>query len=219
MDLGSARLPSVEYIHTGIFRYMLLINPSLEEEPHLVAHITAGAIKYYARHHLHRNNGPAVVVLATGARIWYRYGRVHRDGDLPAKVDNMSGAYKWFKYGWTHRDGDKPAIITPYFMRWYEYGEGTRHGGLPAYMLRDNIMEWNTIHGYLHRDDDKPALLRYARKVSVNWYTIGRHIRYSTGPRSGTGHVCGIKASLTRVRIKQHSPWIGESDIVRISAN
>jgi len=55
-------------------------------------------------------------------KVWYKNGKLHRDGDKPAVV-YAHGDQCWYKNGELHRDGDKPAIVyVNGFKAWYKNG-------------------------------------------------------------------------------------------------
>ena len=45
----------------------------------------------------HRDDGPAII-RANGDKLWYRFGKLHRDDDLPA-IELADGVKKWFTNG------------------------------------------------------------------------------------------------------------------------
>jgi antitoxin component YwqK of YwqJK toxin-antitoxin module len=68
---------------------------------------------------LHREEGPADIYYInnkTHLSVWYKNGKLHRDGDLPAyiKYFTTGNVYikQWFQNDKSHRDEDKPAIIS-----------------------------------------------------------------------------------------------------------
>ncbi len=54
----------------------------------------------------------------TAYQIWYKKGKIHRDGDLPAYVD--FDRKFWYKNGVLHRDGLRPAVIEPHLKEWWK---------------------------------------------------------------------------------------------------
>jgi hypothetical protein len=77
-----------------------------------------------------------------GSKGWYKYGKLHRDGDLPA-VEYPNGTKKWFKNGVLHRDNDLPAVEYPNgTKKWFVGGECTRANGKPAITYSNGRREW-----------------------------------------------------------------------------
>ena len=104
----------------------------------------------------------------------YRNGLLHSYDDSPAVVAD-NGTYKvWYKQGKIHREGDLPAITrNEQYQEWYRYGELHRDGDLPAIIGSDNHQEWYK-NGELHRDGEEPALIDGQLR---QWYKNGRFIK------------------------------------------
>lgn len=69
-----------------------------------------------------------------GDKVWYKEGRVHRDGDLPAII-RVSGKQEWWQNNRQYRDNDLPTIISSSGNQIWRY------------------------FGVLHRDRDLPAVI------------------------------------------------------------
>ena len=82
------------------------------------------------------------VITANGTQIWYREGKLHKDGDLPAKIF-ADGTQMWYKKGKFHRERDQPAIIyADGYQEWWQEGKIHRDGDQPAIIRQDGIQEW-----------------------------------------------------------------------------
>jgi hypothetical protein len=71
-------------------------------------------------------HGPRVDDLDTA---WYRYGQLHRDGDLPAVMRHDGLKLAWYTRRYLHRDADLPAYYCRYGWRWYKNDKRHRVGG------------------------------------------------------------------------------------------
>jgi len=87
-------------------------------------------------------------------KVWYKYGKVHRDDDLHA-VELPNGTKKWFIYGKLHRVNGPAIIGSNEHYIWYKYGKVHRDNG-PARETKGSNQWW--INGLRHRDDNKPAI-------------------------------------------------------------
>ena len=134
--------------------------------------------------------------LGVGYKMWYKFGKIHRDNDLPA-VEHSNGSKQWFCKGRRHRDGDLHAVelYSPFFDThsdiglnycvmpklstkiWYRYGQKHRPNDLPALERSNGDKEW-WDYGSLHRDNDKPASIS---KNYQEWYKNGARHR-ENGP-------------------------------------
>ena len=104
----------------------------------------------------HNLDDPAIEYKG-GTKMWYRHGKIHRNGDLPA-IDNSYGTKEWYINGERHRNGDLPAIeYSNGDKYWYENGLLHRNEDLPAVEFRDGTKKWYR-DGKLHRDGDLPAI-------------------------------------------------------------
>lgn len=68
------------------------------------------------------NDEPASVGIFSGTKIWFYNGLSHRHGqdDLPAYESDYSNI--WYKNGKIHRDGDLPAYVSSKVLEWYNNG-------------------------------------------------------------------------------------------------
>ena len=86
-----------------------------------------------------RDGREMVVISAMGDQKWYRYGKLHRDGDLPAVVmltNTGRPRYRaWYRDGKQHREGGLPAVISNHARSWYINGRRYRKGGLPTSVM------------------------------------------------------------------------------------
>jgi len=114
---------------------------------------------------------PAIVADNGTYKVWYKQGKIHREGDLPAITRNEI-YQEWYKEGELHRDGDLPAIQGNNMREWYKNGKLHRDGDLPAFQ-GNNMREWYK-NGKLHRDGDEPALIYGELR---QWYKNGRFIK------------------------------------------
>ena len=107
-----------------------------------------GTIECWHRGRLHREDGPAVIYggrwlalhlrvsglyenvrLRGPANLWFREGRLHRDGGV--RIQDTGGSELWYVKGRLHRP-DGPAIISAHSgMRWWCV-DGEVHGGSPG---------------------------------------------------------------------------------------
>ena len=85
------------------------------------------------------NDQPAVNF--NNQKIWYRDGKVHRDGDLPAWIA-QDYSKEWYKNGKLHREGDLPAWIQGVRQGWYKNGKRHRDGDKPAVIGYRNSEFW-----------------------------------------------------------------------------
>jgi hypothetical protein len=101
-------------------------------------------------------------------------GMFHRDEDLPAQYwyDSIGVNQIWYKYGKIHRNGDQPAIIDSNGNKtWYWIGMRHRENDLPAMVCANGEQCWY-VHGALHRDNGLPAIVT-ASGVKY-WYYNGK---------------------------------------------
>jgi len=91
---------------------------------------------------LKEENNIQEIVTFDGTKLWYKYGKRHRDNDLPAIIyDN--GLQFWFKNGKLHRDNDSPSLIHPNgTQEWYKNGKLHRDNDLPAVIETDGSKLW-----------------------------------------------------------------------------
>ena len=120
---------------------------------------------------------PAMIFFENDARIWYKYGLVHRDNDQYAILcrthvewrendlrhrDNDKPAvmrrsydgrptFKWYQRGLCHRADDKPAEMGHAMYKWMQFGKYARSGGRPIRMCQSATMIWKD------RANDKPS--------------------------------------------------------------
>jgi hypothetical protein len=60
-------------------------------------------------HQPHSIDDLPAVITADGDQLWYKEGKIHRDGDLPAIILAYGTQY-WFKEGKLYRAGDLPPM-------------------------------------------------------------------------------------------------------------
>lgn len=58
----------------------------------------------------------------------------------------------WFKHGRIHRDGDEPACIVPYACEWFHDGLRARRSGLPAAISSNGSASWFNDEGMTIKD-------------------------------------------------------------------
>lgn len=111
---------------------------------------------------------PAYVCEHNNDKMWYKWGKEHRDGDKPAFYSYDHQA--WYIRGKRHRDGDLPASLS--FGRFYWFGwykDGNKHrDGAPATISNSRIMWYK--NGKKHREDG-PA--KVTIKGRTKWYRDG----------------------------------------------
>ncbi len=135
---------------------------------------TEGVQLYYKDGKLHRDGDLPAIIYPDGRKKWCKDGVLHRDGDLPAIVYPDSSRL-WYRRGELHRDGDLPAIFYRNgYKSWYKKGKLHRDGDLPAIIYPDGEREW-CKNGVLHRDGDKPAIVKPDGYQA--WYVEGNFIR------------------------------------------
>ena len=79
-----------------------------------------GAVRWYRKGKLHREDGPAVVQ-ANGSKYWYRKGKLHRIGG--PGIEYANGSKLWYLKGKLHRL-DGPAVESCAGSKfWYIHGE------------------------------------------------------------------------------------------------
>ena len=64
---------------------------------------------------------PAIVADNGTYKVWYKQGKIHREGDLPAITRNEI-YQEWYKEGELHRDNYLPAIQGNSMRQWYTNG-------------------------------------------------------------------------------------------------
>ena len=117
------------------------------------------------------NDQPAVNF--NNQKIWYRDGKVHRDGDLPARIV-QSYIKKLYK------NGDPPKLILQdYSKEWYKNGKLHREGDLPAWI--QGVRQGWYKNGKRHRDGDKPAFIGY--RNSEFWVNGKKYISLASPQR------------------------------------
>jgi len=131
---------------------------------------------WYRHGKRHRDGDRPAVELSDGTKEWWKDGELYREEDRPA-VEYPGGAKEWYQNGVLHRDGDRPAIIgSDGTKMWYRNGELHRDNDLPTMEYADGKKEWRKYsdvdrYAVLHRDDDLPAVL----------YPDGREEWYKNG--------------------------------------
>ena len=98
--------------------------------------------------HREDDDGPACEYPRTGMRVWYRRGRVHRDGDLPA-IEKADGSRSWYRRGRLHRAGGQPAVCDASGAVQYHlngWPVNLRHAARVAFerVINDNTHEGST---------------------------------------------------------------------------
>ena len=128
------------------------------------------------------DNKPAEIRYGRFA-VWYKNGKVHREGDLPAYMDLKypETFLTWYKNGVMHRDGDLPALIDGDKKVWYKNGVIHRESGLAAY-VDGKTQKWY-VRGLLHRENDLPAIIEHEfltythppqNHMSISWFRDGK---------------------------------------------
>jgi hypothetical protein len=100
---------------------------------------------------------PAIIADNGTYKVWYKQGKIHREGDLPAITRNEQ-YQEWYRNGRLHRDRDLPAIIGTNFREWYKNGKLHRDGDQPAVIdLQLQLREWwvNGIFIKSERDNEE----------------------------------------------------------------
>ena len=115
--------------------------------------------------------------------VWYKNGKLHRDGDLPAYVNlkQPETFMTWYKNGKIHRDGDLPALIDGDRKVWYKNGVKHRDGDLPA-DTEGKSQKWYK-DGIRHREGNLPAIIEHEYisyiddpdyYLTVSWFRDGK---------------------------------------------
>jgi hypothetical protein len=137
------------------YKHGLLHSPS-PDHPATISKSRKGETKrWYWNGKPHRIGGPATVT-ANGGTVWFYEGTIHRgienDPNYNGEPASEHREYKaWYRYGKLHRDGDLPAEIDRYGTRWYVNGELHRLTG-PACM--DTYSKRYYIHGVLLTEEE-----------------------------------------------------------------
>ena len=114
----------------------------LHYQPHNKCLDSNGFQLWYKEGKIHRDGDLPAIIYSYGDQAWYKDGKIHRDGDLPAKI-YTNGDQHWYKDGKLHRDGDLPAIISSNGDQyWYKDGKKHRDGDLPAIISPNGIQSW-----------------------------------------------------------------------------
>lgn len=91
--------------------------PATNDDP-----IEIGLTEFRMHEKHHRLHGPALF-WTNGTQLWYKHGKLHREGDLPAFVTSR-GTHMWYKNDKLHRDGKLPAVIRADGRReWWKHGK------------------------------------------------------------------------------------------------
>ena len=102
------------------------------------------------------------------AKIWFKFGLVHRDNDQPAYIDDFEQV--WWQFSKIHRNNDLPANITVEGDNiWYQNGRIHRNNDLPTAIYSNGRQLWYQ-NGKKHRDEDLPA---YISMYCKQWYKNG----------------------------------------------
>lgn len=115
--------------------------------------------RHYVDGLLHSEAGPAEK-RANGAQLYYRQGKLHREGGMPA-FQGLTGTKKYAIDGKYHRLGGEPAIVWssgPYRHEWWVNGE------VQKVITKDGTAKWfapgatDRDKALLHRTDG-PAII------------------------------------------------------------
>ena len=131
-------------------------------------------------------------------KIWYKHGKIHRDGDKPAVLMSVGPeilkASVWFQNGLITRNNDKPAITAKvkqglcgpdddllYIYIWFTNGIVHRHKLPAVVMLYDNLNIYRQIwitRGKLRLSENNErvcSLAQYNSDGTIQCYTYGAH--------------------------------------------
>ena len=142
-----SRLPTDLWFEIGVacgrytdYLQLSLVVPSLATEERLkqsrMRLLTRGGVAGYewtqldSEYHS-ENDEPGWYDTGTSRSTWFRYGKIHRDGDKPAHI--QGDVYVWYQNGYIHRDGDQPAYTDKWTTKYFQNGHLHRDGDLPAY--------------------------------------------------------------------------------------
>lgn len=122
--------------------------------------------------------------------MWYKDGKMHRDGDLPAYIIyNEKGTFPrdliWYQHGKIHREEDLPSIEWyndikgyVYYRSWCKNDVYYRENDLPTVEKYNEqgivtSQEWHSEDGKFHREGG-PALIQYSSDgksiLNKKWY-------------------------------------------------
>jgi hypothetical protein len=148
----------------------------------------------------HRNHGPAVIDILGNLKILQKYPQIDLSKSQLILDDITIGelhTLSWYRYGKLHRDGDQPAVIRPYVnniynsqntcvsttkqltYQWWVNGKLHRDRDQPAIITHQGDQSW-WVNGKRHRDRDQPAIITYYGKKEWWWY--GKHHRGNDQP-------------------------------------
>ena len=131
-----------------------------------------GITLWYKDGKLHREGDLPAIERYNGTKEWFKEGKRHRGGDLPAIME-AGGLKKWYKEGQRHRGGDLPAVESAEYKEWWKEGKLHREGDLPA-VEQDGYKAWFK-HDKLHREGNLPAVEH--ANGDKEWLKEGKHYR------------------------------------------
>ena len=119
---------------------------------------------------LHREDGPAIIRFGSGAREWWKDGKLHRE-DGPA-VERQDGGEEWYINHKRHRDGG-PAFYLPGVAEyWYRHGKLHREDGPAAITPSDS--QWALNDRYLTPDEVKELKNKLTIKKEIQGHKNNR---------------------------------------------
>jgi hypothetical protein len=77
--------------------------------------------------HVYEEGDIKIVTESNGDVLYYKKGKLHRDGDLPAVI--RKGEYRWYRNGKLCRDDPCPSVIMlddehdGYLLEWFKKGK------------------------------------------------------------------------------------------------
>jgi hypothetical protein len=167
----------IEIIHLDRIEYRLdsCTGPLHNENDMPAIRYNNGSKLWYAFGKLHREHAPAAIsVFFTGtSEEWYKEGLKHRIGYPSFK--SSDGAEEWCVEGRRHRLDGPAVIYRDGTKEWYKNSLFHREDG-PAIIKPNGNREWR-VNGVLHRIDG-PALI-WNNGRSEDWFINGIIIKRS----------------------------------------
>lgn len=129
----------------------------------------AGNQRWYLNGHLHREDGPAVI-LRDGTMIWYQHGKIHRE-DGPAKIKSNGNKFWYYQNKKLPNDqNERNCVLIKHSINIILQSESDGHN-------IDTIgnQHWY-LDGKLHREDG-PAVIYFNN--DKEWWINGKELTFA----------------------------------------
>ncbi len=130
---------------------------------------------------LHSMNDQPSITYGDNQLEWHQFGEFHRVNG-PAYISPDGRCQMWYRRGRLHREGDEPAVIDNDAKYWLHNGKYWRIHDLPVFIDADGTQSWYRVgrQKCLHRKSDKPAVIR--ADGTQMWYKNGKRHRAKGKP-------------------------------------